>query len=227
MRSHLACKVNTCALNMPMNEGTGHPHDSSGNGNNGTTTGAVWTHGTYGYGLYFDGIDDYVNCGNDSSLNITEEITIMAWANFDSIKDYNYIFSKSGDENAIRVDSVGTIACYIYDADADQANPWGSVSAIYVAGITAGSWNHYVLVYDVSDRTLRLFINGVQQSSITTTGGDGKIETPANQNTLVGAKTAGSYSTTGTITRPYIDTRAWTAAEILAEYNASKGAFGL
>ncbi|OYT63833.1 hypothetical protein B6U67_01825, partial [Methanosarcinales archaeon ex4484_138] len=53
----------------------GVAHDSSGNGNDGTIYGAKWV----GDGLYFDGTDDYVNCGSDSSLDITEAITVMAW----------------------------------------------------------------------------------------------------------------------------------------------------
>ena len=35
--------------------------------------------GVFGAGLKFDGVDDYINCGNDPSLNITDAITIEAW----------------------------------------------------------------------------------------------------------------------------------------------------
>jgi len=35
--------------------------------------------GTFGKALNFDGVDDYVDCGNDESLNPTEEITLCAW----------------------------------------------------------------------------------------------------------------------------------------------------
>jgi len=40
-----------------------------------------WTSGKYGSALKFDGKDDYVNCGNGASLNITGAITIEAWVN--------------------------------------------------------------------------------------------------------------------------------------------------
>jgi hypothetical protein len=36
--------------------------------------------GKVGEALEFDGVDDYVNCGNDSSLDFTSEITLEAWA---------------------------------------------------------------------------------------------------------------------------------------------------
>jgi len=62
------------------NEGTGSTaKDSSPFGNNGTIHGASWVRGKFGYALKFDGTDDYVDCGSDDSLNITDAITIEAW----------------------------------------------------------------------------------------------------------------------------------------------------
>jgi hypothetical protein len=58
--------------------------DSSSNGNNGTAqqnTSALYTTGIIDGALTFNGITDYVNCGNDNSLDITDEITISAWVN--------------------------------------------------------------------------------------------------------------------------------------------------
>jgi len=57
-----------------MNEGSGNiTNDSSGLGNNGTCYNAGhlcnWTVGRFGYGVLFDGVDDYVDCGNDASLD--------------------------------------------------------------------------------------------------------------------------------------------------------------
>lgn len=42
--------------------------------------------------LSFDGMDDYVNCGNDSSLNITNEITIEACINLSGITGHKFQF---------------------------------------------------------------------------------------------------------------------------------------
>ncbi|MFA8344245.1 MAG: LamG-like jellyroll fold domain-containing protein, partial [Rhodothermaceae bacterium] len=59
-----------------------------------TTTGELWSF-TTGAGildtsnnaLNFDGVDDFVNCGNDASLQITgREITIEAWVNAETFK---------------------------------------------------------------------------------------------------------------------------------------------
>jgi len=76
-----------------MDEGSGTTvSDYSGNGNHGTIYGASWEGedgGEWGDRvdvgfsdgdcLSFNGLDDYLICGNDASLNITDEITIEAW----------------------------------------------------------------------------------------------------------------------------------------------------
>jgi len=62
-------------------EGSGTiAYDTSGNGNDGTINGATWTDGEFGETLNFDGSDDYVDCGNDDSLNFnTGDFSISAW----------------------------------------------------------------------------------------------------------------------------------------------------
>jgi hypothetical protein len=74
-----------------LDEGSGTiAYDSSGNGNDGAIYGATWTTGKNGSALEFDGVDDYVNCGNDPSLNIADEITVIAWIYPTGKGDSNY-----------------------------------------------------------------------------------------------------------------------------------------
>ncbi|MHC4423727.1 MAG: hypothetical protein ACYSWR_03540, partial [Planctomycetota bacterium] len=58
-------------------------HDSVGN-NDGTIYGASWTTGVIGGALRFDGVDDYVNVGNDNSLKPPLPVTLSAWINLSS-----------------------------------------------------------------------------------------------------------------------------------------------
>jgi hypothetical protein len=61
--------------------------DSSGYDNIGTlSTGPTWVDGKYGKALSFDGINDYVEVPDSDSLDITNEITIEAWINFNPLK---------------------------------------------------------------------------------------------------------------------------------------------
>jgi len=61
--------------------------DSSGNGNDGVIYGATWVEGKYGYGLLFNGVDNYVEVPHSTSLDITNAITIEAWVKMNSMKD--------------------------------------------------------------------------------------------------------------------------------------------
>ena len=66
--------------NSAIGENNTYAVDVSKYGNNGIIYGAIWSSDCIsGSCLSFDGIDDYVNIGNDSSLNPTQEITIEAW----------------------------------------------------------------------------------------------------------------------------------------------------
>ena len=61
-------------------EGQGEiARDSSGKGNDGRIHHPPWTEGKAGSALSFNGRDAYVDCGNDSSLDLLEAFTIQAW----------------------------------------------------------------------------------------------------------------------------------------------------
>jgi hypothetical protein len=54
--------------------------DSSPYGNDGTVYETAWTTGKINGALSFDGVDDYVDCGNDTSLDFsTEDFSISVW----------------------------------------------------------------------------------------------------------------------------------------------------
>jgi|GEM_PF-6758963 len=66
--------------------------DTSGNGNDGYIHGAAWTAGgRFDSALGFDGVSDYVNCGNDPSLQINDEITLDAWVKSSSSAEQSVI----------------------------------------------------------------------------------------------------------------------------------------
>jgi hypothetical protein len=71
--------------------------DSSGHGNDGTLNGGPqWVPGYSGGALKFDGTDDYVDCGNDASLDLTAW-TITLWLNIAENKNYNAFVVKGLD----------------------------------------------------------------------------------------------------------------------------------
>ena len=64
-----------------LDEGAGQvAKDSSANGNDGELIKKPkWVDGKLGKSLEFDGTN-YINCGHDESFNLTDEISIIAWA---------------------------------------------------------------------------------------------------------------------------------------------------
>lgn len=67
--------------------------DSSQNGNDGAITGAAWDDGKFGSALEFDGSSN-VDCGSDASLDITDAITIVAWAKLNELDQMAAILEK-------------------------------------------------------------------------------------------------------------------------------------
>jgi len=79
MRLPVAAKERGLVLYMPMVSPHGNIlQDFSGYGNHGTIHGATWTDGKFGKALSFDGVDDYVDCGNDDSFN-SDSSTVELW----------------------------------------------------------------------------------------------------------------------------------------------------
>jgi hypothetical protein len=87
------------ALYLDANQPTSYPqtstsvYDLSGRNNNGTLfNNTGWNSNGW---FTFDGTDDYINCGNNSSLAIVGDITIYALVYFNSFGGYNGIVGKT------------------------------------------------------------------------------------------------------------------------------------
>ena len=54
-------------------------HDRSGNGNDGKIHGPKWVKNGQGYALEFDGVDDYVDCGDNPALDLRDTVSMEMW----------------------------------------------------------------------------------------------------------------------------------------------------
>jgi hypothetical protein len=62
----------------------GNANDESGNGNNGTVNGATLTTDRFGNAnsaYSFDGLNDYIDCGNSTSVSTPTNFTFSVWIN--------------------------------------------------------------------------------------------------------------------------------------------------
>lgn len=134
--------------------------DESGNNNTGTLmNGPEWTDGKYGNAISFDGADDYIDCGADSSLRLPSNITIEAWV------------------KAVDVTPCQFVAGVCYDDGDAWDNPWighqigvrGGKMATWVnidatdreydsGSITPDTWTHIAMTFDGTWR--KSYVNG-------------------------------------------------------------------
>jgi hypothetical protein len=116
--------------------------------------GPVAAKGKYGDALTFDGVDDYVNCKNDDSLDITKAISIEAWVNMKNAGSYPAIVTKSGTNWGYIfqfLTTVRQINLYL-----DGANPsWANVAK---TAVTLEKWAHIAATYD--GKKIRYYFNG-------------------------------------------------------------------
>ncbi|HEX08424.1 MAG TPA: LamG domain-containing protein, partial [Thermoplasmatales archaeon] len=108
-----------------------------------------------GYSLYFDGSNDYVDCGNDSSLDLTDNFTIEAWIN-----PYSFSF------DAGIVSKYQELGHKGYVLRLANAEPYNRINFRGVLGSTllqAKKWYHVVAV--VKNGIAYLYLNGTLDGS--------------------------------------------------------------
>ena len=146
------------------NEGSGLTAcDLSGKRNHGTLiNGPKWSLGRehIGNALSFDGVDDYVDCGEN--IRPVSAISISAW-----LKPITF-------QPAGAAISAGRSGGYMlfYPSDPDvkfyvYTTAWQSIS-IPQADISLNNWHQFILTYDQTN--LKVFMNGVEKKSIPLSG---------------------------------------------------------
>jgi hypothetical protein len=184
--------------------------DASGNGNDGTlVSGPTWSPGQFVGALRFDGVDDYVDCGNGASLNITGKITVALWAKSDGLPgQYDALLMKTSstswpDGYGLFYNGSNEVRFFV--------NHWNTYLAS--APINPTPWNHIAGVYDGS--AVRIYVNGVEGTSVSYTGSI--ISTIADLE--IGRGASDAYNLSGWIDEVRLYNRALSAEEIRALAN--------
>lgn len=127
--------------------------DDSGRGNDGDIVGAEWADGKEGKCLEFDGVDDYVNCGSDSSLD-SAHVTMAMWVWFDHIPySHDIALNKEGKYRLIAGDFDTTHVSIRY---ATTATAWGPGTLAGKTVLKAKRWYHAAATYDGAKWSLYL-----------------------------------------------------------------------
>jgi len=192
--------------------------DMSPNSNNGTNYGAssaTGADGNIGTAMSFDGTNDYIDCGNDSSLNILNDITISFWIN---VLDYNFEDSAAHIFGNGESSIVGyNIWLYRGGYMHYRTNQGGAeqITSSYAGFILANSWTNVIITR--AGNNTSIYINGIDK-----TNSRGVHLNPAlsTKNTFCGCYTSnGSYAFKGGMSDVRIYNRALSQEEISLLYN--------
>jgi len=190
-------KINpeTCVGLWLFDEGEGDvAKDSSGNGNDGTLINEPqWVDGQFDKALYFDGVDDHVDCGNDASLDLTDAITIMAWAKLDALDQMAGILEKRlcGTNNGYALLNGWSRNTYM---ELTNLGIW-----VQSESLETDRWYHFAATWDSGAGNASFYQDGVQVQS-KAQGGGGTI-TLNTEALFIGARSTscGATSFNGTV----------------------------
>ena len=196
-------------------------YDLSGNGNNGTlTNGPTFNSSNIG-SIVFDGVDDYVNIPDNSSLNPTKNLTLSCWVNITSFNNvYIGIVDKYNGNNstgyALYIPNVSGIQKFRF---LNNTTAYSEVTA--TSTISTGVWYNVGTTYDGSN--LNIYVNGLFENSASCTGNNS-----TNSDSLkLGGDGVSTLYLNFKLSTTLLYNRALTASELLRNYNATKSRFGL
>jgi prepilin-type N-terminal cleavage/methylation domain-containing protein len=139
--------------------------DTSGYGNHGTFYGD--THfvdsDIEGYALSFDGTEDYIDCGNDASLNVPTEITIESWVKFSHVIGTQMIISKRAEWST--PSGYSLIFDYTTVNGIEVRGRVNNYARALNAGLIADTWYHIVGILSDNGLKNKIYINGINQTT--------------------------------------------------------------
>jgi hypothetical protein len=184
--------------------------DLSGNGNSGNLTNGPTFSSVNGGGIVFDGSNDFVNCGNATSINITGlYLTISTWIRSRTFKSNAAFIHK---EQQYTFAFINDKLSYADSSDWSYAR-FGSHGAF-----STNVWYNVVAVKNNTDITL------YSNASVVISKTFGSAISSRTSNLSIGSYTGTTYSTAD-IAQVSIYNRALTPAEVQQNYNATKRRF--
>ncbi|MDO8517619.1 MAG: LamG-like jellyroll fold domain-containing protein, partial [Nanoarchaeota archaeon] len=194
--------------------------DSSGLGNNGAVSGAVWnSSGKIGGAYKFDGVNDYVDISNGNNFDfITNNFTISVWA----LRKGN---GTAGDGRIVnKLRGSGISAYFIGLPDTGGVRYFisnnTSVDRTYNITISGNQWYYYTVTFSKNEN-MTLFINGIQSDSINISSVGNLLSYTSAY--IGGIASGGSFN--GSIDDVMIFNRSLSASEISYLYQTTNPTF--
>jgi len=209
---------------------TGTIKDFSGNGNNGTITGA-WTRLSSGLRILdFIGITDGINCGDKAAFQFerTDPFSFLVWASTQDAANYMMLAQKAKSTAPytgylFRKSNANKLSVQLYD---DGSHRIGQLSTANL--LNDGAFHSWGFTYDGSETSagLVLYEDGAVKASAADE--DGVFDTTMKYaaSLWLGLDSIGAQSWNGGYALPLMSNRVLSAAEIKDIYNLTKPLLG-
>lgn len=141
----------------------GNANDESGNGNNGTVSGASLTTDRFGnpnLAYSFDGENDYIAIAPSSLVDNETAATLSFWIKRDVNDDYGLPIHTGNQgclNTQVKKDSVLVAVCTNSSYDGSAPTEF----AVKWTYIQQSQWNHIILSYDGAAKNLKIYLNGI------------------------------------------------------------------
>ena len=149
------------------------------------------------YALDFDGSNDYVDCGNGSSIDVTDNFTISAWIYLDDNQTVSWPMivvkanSHTDGQYVFFVNNYSSSNNKIAFWSSDFTSPdWTVIRG--ETTIPTNEWTFVTATY--SNNTVKFYVNGTPDGEISVTG---SIVSDSNNDLNIGRRPNGNYFTGG------------------------------
>tara|TARA_B100000427_G_scaffold329423_1_gene345569 strand:+ start:656 stop:1300 length:645 start_codon:yes stop_codon:yes gene_type:complete len=175
------------------------------------------------YSMAFDGVDDYMDCGNISALNGVTEATWMGWFKRNVPSGVHYIFGTWGTGSTTKQFTALQMASTVTVYMANSVGTQKTMNSITYS-FSVSTWYHLAFVYNEAEASnadkMKVYVNGALQTNTKS----GYALTSLNSSIAgfeigkLGGYTANKFS--GNIDEVAIFTSALSPSDISAIYNS-------
>lgn len=188
--------------------------DLSGGGNNGTlTNGASVVSQRSGRVLNFDGVNDFMSIPDSNQLDVTGPVGLAIWVRGTSTA--NKVLTEKGANKTLVLQPNGANDFYYLDGFAGPAIVSGLNTLIF-----NGSWHNITATFNGATRSL--YVDGVLRHT-------SAMSVPAANadEFVIGARSDGSVAWQGQVDGVLVYSRALSPQEIINNFNATRGRYGI
>jgi len=162
------------------------------------------------YALDFDASSsDYIDCGNDSSFNLTTGLTVSAWVKLTASQNDKFILAKRWSYNSYQISLGG--------GGKAQCSVWVGSTRNDATGSTvlsANTWYNIVGTFNGSN--VKIYLNSTLED---TTSASGSIDTTSDIVTIAKGLNRNDFNFNGSISNVSIWNTALTSAQVTEIYN--------